>query len=497
MPEKANKPGIDKSTIHQAAEGSWPVVPGERNWGLIGIFGVTLSAGIAAWSYTIGGAVSWYLAAGMGTLAMIAGSLVGMYFVTLAAMPVSVKYGIDTIAACKPQYGSRGSGFGIIAQYLSIVGWNCILIILFGRATANVLNAGGIIGDHWVYRVSVIVSLATIAYVYYLVIGGADSVRDNSVWIAVAVSIAGLVVLGNLLHQYGWHQIAAGKPAYASGDLHLDYTLGFEILVATVLSWWPYMGGVMRMSKSIKQALFPSMICLGMITGVIGLIGLYASLATGNADPSISFVKITGLWMGIVAVVFIALANIGTAIVGVYATAIGLKQIPTLQYRLGWKSTAAIVLAPVAIIAAFFPSPFMAHILTFMYFLGLVFAPICGVQIVDYYFFRRQRLDVRSLYDYTSNSKYHFWGGFNPAGFIATAVGCVVYYWLLNPVTYAQHFPFKWISASIPTVFVAGAVYWVVTRLVVIPARKGGYERYHDATPVQPAASAEPAGLGE
>ena len=306
-----------------------------------------------------------------------------------------------------------------------------------------------------------------------------------------------LHALGNLLHQYGWHQIAAGKPAYASGDLHLDYTLGFEILVATVLSWWPYMGGVMRMSKSIKQALFPSMICLGMITGVIGLIGLYASLATGNADPSISFVKITGLWMGIVAVVFIALANIGTAIVGVYATAIGLKQIPTLQYRLGWKSTAAIVLAPVAIIAAFFPSPFMAHILTFMYFLGLVFAPICGVQIVDYYFFRRQKLDVRSLYDYTSSSKYHFWGGFNPAGFIATAVGCVIYYWLLNPVTYAQHFPFKWISASIPTVFVAGAVYWVVTRLVVIPARKGGYERYHDAAAVQPATSAEPAGLGE
>ena len=76
----------------------------------------------------------------------------------------------------------------------------------------------------------------------------------------------------------------------------------------------------MRMSKSVKQALLPSMICLGLITGVIGLIGLYAGLATGDPDPSISFVKVTGLWMGIIAVIFIALANIGTAIVGVYAT---------------------------------------------------------------------------------------------------------------------------------------------------------------------------------
>ena len=82
----------------------------------------------------------------MGTLAMIAGSLVGMYFVTVAAMPISVKYGIDTIAACKPQYGSRGSAFGIFAQYASIVGWNCILIILLGRATGNILEAAGWIG---------------------------------------------------------------------------------------------------------------------------------------------------------------------------------------------------------------------------------------------------------------------------------------------------------------------------------------------------------------
>ena len=61
MPENTPVAGTEKSAIRQAAEGSWPVLPAERNWGLVGIFGVTLSAGIAAWSYSIGGAVSWYL----------------------------------------------------------------------------------------------------------------------------------------------------------------------------------------------------------------------------------------------------------------------------------------------------------------------------------------------------------------------------------------------------------------------------------------------------
>ena len=266
------------STVEMAVEGSWPVIPQERNWGLLGIFGVTLSAGIAAWSYAIGGAVSWYLPADLGTVAMIAGALVGMYFVTVAAMPVSVKYGIDTIAASKPIFGFRGAAFAIFVQYASIIGWNCLLIILLGRATAEVLASGGLIGEDLKYPVQVAVSLATIAIAFWMVIGGADSIRNNSVWIAVAVAVAGVIVFVMLLVNTGWDTIAAGEPAYASGNLHLDYMLGFEILVATVLSWWPYMGGIMRMGKSVSQALLPSMICLGLVTGVVGLIGLYASL---------------------------------------------------------------------------------------------------------------------------------------------------------------------------------------------------------------------------
>ena len=469
------KAAVEREALHQAAEGSWPVLPQERNWGMIGLFGVTLSAGIAAWSYAIGGAVSWYLNASMGTFAMIAGALVGMYFVTLAAMPISVKYGIDTIAACKPQYGSFGAAFGIAAQYLSIVGWNCILIILLGRATANILVAGGVIDQVWDYRISVIVTLVTLAIVYWMVIGGADSVRNNSIWIAVAVTIAGVMVLVVLLTKEGWSTVAAGKPTYASGDLHLDFTLGFEILVATVLSWWPYMGGVMRMGKSSRQAMMPSMICLGMITGVVALIGLYASLATGDPDPSVFFVEVLGIWMGVIAIIFIALANIGTAIVGIYASAIGLKQIPALQYRLSYRWTAVIVMAPVIIVCAFFQTVFMAHILTFMYFLGLVFAPICAVQIVDYYLFRKNILHLPSLFDYSRQGKYYFWGGVNPAGFVATGVGFALYYWLLNPVTYAQHFPFKWVSASIPTIIVTGIVYALLTKFWIIPMKKGGY----------------------
>ncbi|MEI7745359.1 MAG: cytosine permease [Chloroflexota bacterium] len=477
----ATESSAGNAAIHMAAEGSWPIAPAERNWGVVGLFGVTLSAGIAAWSYAIGGAVSWYLTAGLGTIAMIAGALVGMYFTTVAAMPVSVKYGIDTIAASKPIYGFRGSAFTIFVQYASIIGWNCLLIILLGNAAAEVLAAGGIIGEDMKHIVQIIVSLVTVVLAFWMVLGGADSVRDNSIWIAVAVAATGIIVLGMLIAQTGWDKIAAGVPAYDTGDLHLNYTLGFEILVATVLSWWPYMGGIMRMGKSVSQALFPAMICLGLITGVIGLIGLYASLATGVADPSVAFVQVTGLWMGIVAVIFIALANIGTAVVGVYATMIGLKQVPALQFRLSWKIMAVITLGPVAVICALFSEWFSANIVTFMYLLGVVFAPIIGIQIVDYYLFRKQKLDVRALYDDSKTGTYRFWGGVNWVAIFATAFGMLVYWILLDPVTYENRLligdlnVFKYVSASIPSIVLSGAVYALLTKFVVIPMGKGGY----------------------
>jgi NCS1 family nucleobase:cation symporter-1 len=472
---------IDMTAAHMAAEGTWPIAPKERNWGLVGLFGVTLSAGIAAWSYAIGGAVSWYLTAGLGTFAMLAGALVGMYFATLAAMPVSVKYGVDTIAASKPIYGFRGAAFAIFVQYASIIGWNCLLIILLGNATAEVLAAGGLIGEEQKHLVQVVVSLATVVIAFLMVIGGADSVRNNSIWIAVAVALTGVIVLVMLVSQTGVDAIAAGVPAYDTGDQLLNYSLGFEILVATVLSWWPYMGGIMRMGKSVSQALFPAMICLGLVTGLIGLIGLYASLATGVQDPSVAFVQVTGLWMGIVAVLFIALANIGTAVVGVYATMIGLKQVPALQFRLSWKVMAVIALGPVALIVAVVPDWFSANIVTFMYLLGVVFAPIIGIQIADYYLLRKQKLDVKALYDDTSAGAYRFWGGFNLVAFVATIVGMFVYWILLDPVTYENRLMlgeiplFKYLTASIPSIVTSGVLYWLLTRFVTIPLHKGGY----------------------
>lgn len=469
------KGGMEGRVMREAIEGTWPVLPGERTWGALGLTAVAISAGVAAWSYIIGGFVAYYLDAKMGTIAMIAGSLVAMFFVAMATIPSSVKYGIDTITASKPQFGTRGSYFAIFLQYASIIGWNCLLLILLGRATGSIALEAGWITEASVGVTSAIGSLTAITLSWLLLRKGAESIRNYSYFIAIIVTVLGLWILYKLVVGVGLTTIFEAKPEYASGDLLWDYTAGFEVLVASVLSWWPYMGGIVRMVPSSRQAVWPAMLCMGLPTGVISLIGLYSALATGNQDPSAWLIQFGGVKFGIVALLFLAMANIGTAVVGAYVASIGLKQIPIFQKGISWNWITFIVLLPVALIAAFVPNIFFDNSGTFFAFLGVVFAPVCGIQIVDYFFLRKQTLNTRGLYETSPGTAYYFVGGINPAAFIAVIVGFFCYTNLLNPVTYESSGLFKYVSASIPALIVSGLVYYIITKLFLQKSTVGDY----------------------
>lgn len=51
----------------------------------------------------------------------------------------------------------------------------------------------------------------------------------------------------------------------------------------------------------------------------------------------------------------------------------------------------------------------------------------------------------------------------------------VTYLYLLNPVSYASHSPYEFLTASLPTAVVSGIVYAVITLAVNKPSGKGSY----------------------
>ena len=82
--------------------------------------GVTLATAAAAtWCYLIGESVGAYLGFVQGAVTLFAGCMIGMLLVLLAGGPVSARFGIDSIAASKPQFGAQGWVVPALLQALS------------------------------------------------------------------------------------------------------------------------------------------------------------------------------------------------------------------------------------------------------------------------------------------------------------------------------------------------------------------------------------------
>lgn len=447
------------------AEGWFPMAPGERTWGRVALMGVAVSAAVATWVFLIGGTVAYYLGAVSGTLVMLAGSLVGILLVVLATLPVASRYGVDSIAALRPQLGTKGAYFGLALLALANVGWNAVLVIFMGRATGEILASLSLIDPASRSVVEPVVSVVFVAVVWLVLRRGTGAVQKAGVGVAAIVLVLGIFILYLVLKQAGLSTVLDAQPLAPSESRMYNMTTGFEMLVATNLAWWPYVGGLVRMTSGPRKALWPIVIGIGMPVGLLSVIGLTAALAVpeSGGDPTQFLIALGGVQGGVPALAFIVLANFGTVLVCTYISAVGLGQVKSLQGKLSWSTSTLICILPVAIVSAFFGAQFYDNITIFLAFLGVAFAPICGIQIADNYFLKRP-VSVRGMFIHGEGTPYHYWKGVNPIAVIALVVGACCYFYLLNPLTYESRPPYEFVSATLPSVFVAGLTYYVLMK---------------------------------
>lgn len=454
-------------------ESGWPLIKTDRQWSQRQLFVVLLVTAAATWCYIIGEYVGYYLNLKMGFAAMTAGSMIGMLMVTLAVVPTATRYGIDSVAAAKPQFGDRGWIITVFLQYVSIIGWNCLLMIFFGKSVAQLLSTIGLISpESSSLAVRALTVLACVVIYAFVMRGGTGLERVTKVLFFFIVGI-GLWMMYMLLTQQS-DAIAAATPAYASGSLQWDYVTGIEIGIVSLLSWWPYIGAMVRESPDAHTATLPSMLGMGLPVPILSVVGLAAILALQVSDPAAWLVQLGGPLYGVIALLFVIAANLGTTLAGVYSTAVGLRQVPGLA-NASWRTLILIGLLPVAAVTILVPELFFANFGTFLAFIGVFFSPICAIQIVDYLIIRRQKVSIRGIYSSGPGTPYHYWAGFNPAAILAMAAGFFTYLYLLNPVSYASHTPYEYLTASLPTALVAGIVYLILTLVVNKTAGKGGY----------------------
>ncbi len=472
-----------------ADTGVWPLLRRERNWGPWRLGIALATAAAATWCYLIGEYAGYYLNFFQGSLALTAGSMIGMLLVLLAAGPTCIRFGIESVASTKPQFGSKGWVIPAVMQLLSIIGWNAMLLIFFAKSLTQLLSVlGWLPAGVGLLQLVPFTTMIACAVVFVVLMGGASGVTHLSN-VLVAHVLVGFWML-YLLVSHRWPDLVAAKPALAHPDPLWNYTTGVEIGICSLLSWWAYIGALIRMAPDGRKIAVPVMVGMGLPVPILSLIGVAGILVLKSSDPATWLRTVGGHLYAVIGLTFVAAANFGTAIAGIYASAIGLRNFRRLQ-RVPWSVVLLVTIMPVALLGVFVPELVFNKFGTILALIGVCFAPLCGIQIADYYVLRRRVIDIRAIYETRPGSRYHFWGGFNPSAIIATVVGIGLYVYLLNPLTYESRGPYKFLTASLPTTLVAALVHIVITRLVVMRTGRGGYSAAGSSTPTPARKSAD------
>jgi NCS1 family nucleobase:cation symporter-1 len=455
-----------------ADESGWPLLPGERTWGPWRLTLTLATTSAATWCYLIGESVGGYLGFIRGGLALTAGCMIGMLLVLLAAGPACARFGIDSIASTKPQFGSRGWIVCAALQTVSIIGWNSLLIIFFAKSAVQLCVALGLLapGTDSATLIPMLTLLAC-AIIFIALRKGSSGVSLVSNILVAHVAV-GLWML-YLLVSRRWPELIGAVPAAAHPDRLWNYTTGVELGIGSTLSWWPYIGAMIRMAPSPRAIVVPVLLGMGAPVPLLSLIGLAGALVLKSSDPSEWLRTVGGPTYAIISLGFVTAANFGTTTAGVYASAIGLRNFAALRER-SWTALLLVTLAPVALVGILIPELFFAKFGSFLALIAVAFAPLCGIQIVDYFWLRRRRLDIRAIYTRGPQAPYAFWGGFNPAALVALPAGCATYVALLNPLTYESAAVYRYLTASLPALLVAALVYFLLS-LVVSARGRGGY----------------------
>ena len=175
-----------------------------------------------------------------------------------------------------------------------------------------------------------------------------------------------------------------GNGMGAAGDDSMSFGAAVELSVAMPLSWLPLISDYTREAEKPFKATLASTLVYGAVSCWMYIIGMSASILTGESDIAKIMLK-SGL--SIAGLVIVILSTVTTTFLDAYSAGISSESIFS---KLKGKYVAVAVTIVGVIAAIVYP---MDDITNFLYLIGSVFAPMIAIQIADFFILKRDRAD--------------------------------------------------------------------------------------------------------
>jgi NCS1 family nucleobase:cation symporter-1 len=449
-----------ESIREESLYGRLPLLPEEREYDTRGAYTMCFAYAVATWCFLTGGYVAQYVGAVKGIVCLLAGSVIGAYLTTMAPALASQRYGLEAIDYTRSAFGQRGSRMLLVFYLINQLGWTGLILVMFGNGIRNILKGFGYEPGSWVVGTGVMLG---IWLVYLLVTRGIHLLNVSNAYIGPGLMLLTVVMFVLLLKNHGWQEIAAAEPLDPFDDPWLNYMIVLELSVAGGISWWGGIGFLARNTRTRRNAIYPEMLMLGLGMGLVCCVALFSSLVVRKDDPTEWLIPIGGMYMGLMALIFVALANISSSAVSVFASGLALRHLRALRARPWWHLVLWSLVPCLPFV--FWPSELYGMGSNFLAYNGTLYAPVVGILFADFVFVRRQRINLWAIFDDHPSAEYHYSRGFHWPALLCLVLGQAIYFVLLDPLTYEAHPAFLYLTASLPSCIVPGVVYAVCMRL--------------------------------
>ena len=296
-----------------------------------------------------------------GLLAIIIGHIIGCGMMFFAGF-IGGKTRKSAMETVKMSFGSTGALLFAVLNILQLVGWTAIMIYDGSLAAAGIFHVA-----NWVWPV-VIGGLIII----WILVGIESLGKINTV--AMAALFILTVVLSFIIFGHGSLNTVANDG--------LTFGAAVELAVAMPLSWLPLISDYTREAEKPVAATAVSAVVYGLVSCWMYLIGMGASILTGESDIAQIMLK-AGL--SVIALIIVVFSTVTTTFLDAYSAGISNESI-FQQFKGQYVAVAVTVVGTIGAIV--FP---MDDITDFLYLIGSVFAPMIDIQIADFFILHRDK----------------------------------------------------------------------------------------------------------
>ncbi len=376
----------------------------------------------------------------LGFWAIISGHVIGNTFMALGGV-IGSDHGIMSMVSVRPSFGVRGSSLGAVLNIIQLIGWASIMLIIGGRAGAMLGKPlGGLLASDqfWI----ILSGMGTLVWALYT---GKPIWKIMQTSAVIALLLIVVMMTGVSFKEFG-SGILTVKPK------EMSFMIGLDLVIAMPISWMPLVADYSRFSKKTAPTFWNTWWGYFIISSWMYLLGLTATLVTGETDPGALILQIMGRFgLAVPALIMVVFSTITSDFPDVYSATCSMLNISQKVKSQTIMWIAGIVSILVALI---FP---MEQYENFLFLIGAMFMPLFGVVLTDYFIIRKRKLQVEALYQV--DGPYWYYKGFNIVALISWAVGFALYKFIE-----LMKFP---VGSSMPAMISAGLLYYLITQWVV------------------------------